>query len=153
MLFRSDDKVGCIEALCDGVETLDELVSNIEKIFSDFTDDGKPKHAVVLGTVHRTKGLEAHNITMLDPEHFPHSMAKKPWERVQEKNLAYVGATRAKFLLSKDGSVVEPGRLTFVGSCPSIYSRPFVTLDGESTGVYSESQAEAEIRDIEGMQQ
>lgn len=115
------DRVGCVEALCDGVETLDELVSNVNKIFGDFDDDGKPKNAIVLGTVHRTKGLEAYNVTMLDPEHFPHSMAKKPWERVQERNLAYVGVTRAKFRLSKDGSVEEPGRLTFVGSCPSIY--------------------------------
>jgi hypothetical protein len=116
-----DDKVGCIEALCDGVETLDELISNIEKIFSDFDDAGKPKHAVVLGTVHRTKGLEAYNVTMLDPEHFPHCMARKSWEVQQERNLAYVGVTRSKFLLSKDGSVIEPGRLTFVGSCPSIF--------------------------------
>lgn len=116
-----EDKVGCIEALCDGVETLDELISNIEKIFSDFDDTGKPKNAVVLGTVHRTKGLEAYNVTMLDPEHFPHCMARKSWEVQQERNLAYVAATRAKFRLSKDGSVEEPGRLTFIGKCPSIY--------------------------------
>lgn len=116
-----EDKVGCIEALCDGVETIDELLSNIDKIFGDFDDNGKPKNAVILGTVHRTKGLEAFNITMLDPENFPHSMARKPWERQQERNLAYVGVTRAKFQLSKDGSVVQPGRLTFVGSVPSIY--------------------------------
>lgn len=116
-----DDKVGCITALCDGVETLDELISNIEKIFSDFDDNGKPKNAVVLGTVHRTKGLEAYNVTMIDPENFPHCMAKKQWERVQERNLAYVGATRAKFRLSKEGSVEEPGRLIFIGGCPSIY--------------------------------
>lgn len=116
-----DDKIGCIEALCDGVETLDELISNIEKIFSDFSDDGKPKNAVVLGTVHRTKGLEAFNVVMIDPENFPHALAKKPHERQQERNLAYVGVTRAKFALTKDGSVQEPGRLIFVGGCPSIF--------------------------------
>ena len=116
-----EDKVGCIEALCDGVDTLDELISTIEKLFSDFDDSGKPKQAIVLGTVHRTKGLEAYNVTMLDPEHFPHPLAKKSWERVQESNLAYVAATRAKFSLSKEGSVIEPGRLIFIGSCPSIY--------------------------------
>lgn len=121
-----EDKVGCIEALCDGVETLDELISNIEKIFSDFDDSGKPKHAVVLGTVHRTKGLEAHNVTMLDPEHFPHCMARKPWEVQQERNLAYVAATRAKFKLTKEGSIEEPGRLTFIGKCPSIYRAPWL---------------------------
>ncbi len=116
-----EDKVECIDALCDGVETLDELISNIEKIFADFAEDGKPKNAIVLGTVHRTKGLEAYNVTILDPENFPHAMAKKSWEREQERNLAYVGATRARFQLSNDGSVLQPGRLTFIGKCPSIY--------------------------------
>lgn len=116
-----EDKVSCIEALCDGIDTLDELISTIEKLFSDFDDSGKPKQAIVLGTVHRTKGLEAHNVTIIDPENFPHSLAKKPWERTQERNLAYVAVTRAKFSLAKDGSVVEPGRLVFIGSCSSIY--------------------------------
>ncbi len=116
-----EDKVCCIDALCEGIDTLDELIVTIEKLFADFDDSGKPKQAIVLGTVHRTKGLEAHNITVLDPENFPHSLAKKSWERVQERNLAYVAATRAKFSLAKDGSVIEPGRLTFVGGCPAIY--------------------------------
>ncbi len=116
-----EDKVGCIEALCDGIDTLDELISTIEKLFSDFDDSGKPKQAVVLGTVHRTKGLEAHNVTVLDPEDFPHPLARKSWERVQERNLAYVASTRAKYSLAKDGSVIEPGRLIFIGVAPSIY--------------------------------
>lgn len=120
--FQSlEDRVGCIEALCDGIETLDELFSTIEKLFGDFDDDGQPKQAIVLGTVHRTKGLEAHNITILDPEHFPHPLGRKSWERVQEKNLAYVAVTRSKFKLNAHGDVVEPGRLTFVGQCPSIF--------------------------------
>lgn len=143
-----EDKVGCIEALCDGVETLDELISNIEKIFSDFDDAGKPKHAVVLGTVHRTKGLEAHNVTVIDPKNFPHCMAKKSWERQQENNLAYVAATRAKFRLSKDGSVEEPGRLTFVGACPSIYRATWLNA-GQHHGF---NAAEAEVMRIEGEQ-
>ena len=116
-----EDKVCCIEALCDGIETLDELIVTIEKLFSDFDDSGKPKQAIVLGTVHRTKGLEAHNVTVLDPENFPHALARKNWERDQERNLSYVCCTRSKFSLTGDGSVIEPGRLIFVGSCPSIY--------------------------------
>jgi len=116
-----EDKVSCIEALCDGIDTLDELIVTIEKLFADFDDSGKPKQAIVLGTVHRTKGLESHNVTVIDPENFPHSLARKSWEKVQERNLAYVAATRAKFSLGKDGSVIEPGRLIFIGACPSIY--------------------------------
>jgi hypothetical protein len=116
-----EDRVQCIEALCDGIDTLDELIVTIEKLFADFDDSGKPKQAIVLGTVHRTKGLEAFNVTILDPENFPHKLAKKSWERTQEMNLAYVASTRAKFSLAKDGSVIEPGRLVFVGACPRIY--------------------------------
>lgn len=116
-----EDKVCCIEALCDGIDTLDELIVTIEKLFADFDDHGKPKQAIVLGTVHRTKGLEAHNVTIIDPENFPHALAKKSWEQAQEKNLCYVAATRAKFALTKDGSIIEPGRLIFIGTCPSVY--------------------------------
>lgn len=172
-----EDKVGCIEALCDGIETLDELISTIEKLFADFSDDGKPRQAIVLGTVHRTKGLEAFNITILDPENFPHYLAKKSWEVQQERNLAYVAATRAKFQLSKDGSVIEPGRLTFIGHCPAIYkatwlggmrvyppqaNAPQAALEAPQTSAegvsrpavpsVEERRAEAEIQAIEGAQ-
>jgi DNA helicase II / ATP-dependent DNA helicase PcrA len=115
------DKTGCITALADGVDNIAVLVKNITEIFADFDDDGKPKDAIVLGTVHRTKGLEAHNVYMIDPENFPHSMATKAWERQQEFNLAYVGVTRAKFVVDKDGTVIEPGRLIFIGACPTIF--------------------------------
>lgn len=120
--FQSlEDRVGCIEALCEGIETLDELISTVKGLFADFDDDGKPKSAIVLGTVHRTKGLEAHNVTILDPSNFPHYLAKKTHEVQQERNLAYVACTRAAFKLDKSGNVIEPGRLTFVGQCPKIF--------------------------------
>lgn len=115
------DKTGCIAALCDGMNNLSEVIANIEEIFSDFDDTGKPKDAIVLGTVHRTKGLEAFNIFMIDPENFPHPMATKEWEVEQERNLAYIGVTRAKFQLDDKGNVVQPGRLIFIGQCPSIF--------------------------------
>lgn len=115
------DKTGCITALCDGVDELPVLIKNINDIFAEFDDEGKPKDAIVLGTVHRTKGLEAYNVYMIDPENFPHPMATKAWEVEQERNLAYVGVTRAKFKLDRDGNVIEPGRLIFIGTCPAIF--------------------------------
>lgn len=115
------DKTGCITTLCDGVDSLPALIKNITDIFADFDDEGKPKDAVVLGTVHRTKGLEAYNVYMIDPENFPHNMATKAWEVQQERNLAYVGVTRSKFKVDKDGNVIEPGRLIFIGNCPAIF--------------------------------
>jgi hypothetical protein len=115
------DKTGCISALCDGVDDLTVLLANINNIFSEFDDNGKPKEAIVLGTVHRTKGLEAHNVFVIDPENFPHCMATRQWEVQQERNLAYILVTRAKFQLSDKGEVIQPGRLIFIGQCPPIF--------------------------------
>jgi DNA helicase II / ATP-dependent DNA helicase PcrA len=115
------DKVGCIEALTDGVDDLPTLRQNIEKIFAEFDDNGRPIDAIVLGTVHRTKGLESHNVFVIDPENFPHKLARRPWEIEQEQNLAYVAATRSKFQLDDKGGVLQPGRLVFMGSCPAVY--------------------------------
>jgi hypothetical protein len=135
------DKTGCIVALCDGVTDIATLIKNVNEIFSDFDDEGKPKDAVVLGTVHRTKGLEAHNVYMIDPENFPHQMASKSWEVQQERNLAYVGVTRAKFQLDSNGNVVQPGRLIFFGSCPAIFKAEW--LMGHA--VYPKPQQPTEV--------
>lgn len=95
------DRHECIVALTDGVGSISELKSKIGVIFADFEADGAPKDAVVLGSVHKTKGLEAGTVWVLAPELLPellpHPMAKRPWEQVQERNLAYVAATRAKY--------------------------------------------------------
>lgn len=108
------DRCECVEALCDGVNSVSALKAKIDRIFADFDDAGKPKDAVILGSVHRTKGLEAHVVYVLAPELIPHPMAKQPWEQEQERNLAYVAVTRAKF----DES--HPGTVRFVLSAKTI---------------------------------
>jgi len=84
------DKVETIWALSEGVETVEELKSKTESIFSDGRSE------VVGSTVHRAKGLEADNVVILHPELMPHPMAKKAWEIQQEMNCIYVAITRAK---------------------------------------------------------
>lgn len=111
------DKCDCLEEMISGAKSIAELKGNIESLFADFEVDGKPKEAVVLGTVHRTKGLEGDRVFVLKPELIPHPMAKQIWERDQELNLAYVAVTRAKF--SKD----KPGTLVFCGSMPIIFKK------------------------------
>jgi DNA helicase-2/ATP-dependent DNA helicase PcrA len=110
-----EDQRGCIIALCAGLTEIVALRRRIEDIFKDYEDDGTPRDFVLLGTIHRTKGLEANNVFLLAPELIPHPRAKLEWEREQERNLAYIAATRAKF--DRD----HPGRLIFVGRIPSIY--------------------------------
>lgn len=117
------DRQECLIALTDGVQSIDGLKAKIGVIFADFEVDGAPKDAVVLGSVHKTKGLEAGTVWVIAPELLPHPMAKRPWEQVQERNLAYVAATRAKYDKSKGWD----GRLVFVqgaksGGIPVCYS-------------------------------
>lgn len=109
------DKCECMVEMIRGAGTIGELKARINSIFADFDEGGEPKNAVVLGTVHRTKGLESHRVFVLAPNLLPHPMALQDWEKVQERNCCYVAATRAKF--DKD----NPGTLIFCGGIPEIY--------------------------------
>jgi len=114
------DKCDCLEELISGVRSVAELRGRIESLFADFEPDGRPREAVILGTVHRTKGLEGERVFVLKPELLPHPMAKREWEQVQEANLAYVAVTRAKFDVQKNA----PGTLFFCGLVPCVYQKP-----------------------------
>lgn len=104
------DRYECLISLTDGAKTLMDVRQTVEKLFADFQDDGKPNTAVVLGTVHRTKGLEADRVWVLRPDILIHPMAKKKWEIEQERNLAYVAVTRNK------------KELNWVGKQPAIFN-------------------------------
>jgi superfamily I DNA/RNA helicase len=109
------DKIECIQVIADDVDTLAELKTFISKVFADFDDDGKPQKAVVLGTVHRTKGLEAERIFILRPDLLPHPMAKRAWMLQEEKHIAYVAVTRSVY------HDENPGELIFVGPQPKLF--------------------------------
>jgi hypothetical protein len=113
-----------LAALRDKCECLGEFIANSKtvtemkaRILSIFNDDVSGANTVVLGTVHRTKGLEAERVFVLAPELLPHPMAKRPWEQLQERNVAWIASTRAKFN-SKTGA---PGTIVFCGVIPAIY--------------------------------
>lgn len=113
---NAQDRYECLVELSQECGTVQELRNVIERLFSDFEADGQPKHAVVLGTVHRTKGLESSRVYILRPDLIPHPMGmKRDEDRQAEMNLAYVAVTRAKF----EG--VEPGELVFVGRECSLF--------------------------------
>lgn len=106
------DRCDCIRAISEGVDILDDLHKRIESLFSDVEPNGEPKHAVLLSSIHRAKGLEAHNVFVLEPRLIPHPMAKQDWDKAQEQNIAYVLVTR---FISK---------LVWVGDAPNIFSLP-----------------------------
>lgn len=104
-----NDRCDCLGQLVSQVTSLDALQ---EFISSKFSDTEKPGAAVVLSSIHRSKGLEADNVWVLDPRSLPLVRRdSKPWELRQERHLAYIAATRAK------------QRLVFQDHVPSIFDR------------------------------
>jgi len=89
-LMAQVDACDTILALSENVETIDELKSSINRIF---TND---RQGIVCSTVHKAKGLEAEIVYIIKFELMPHPMATEPQEIEQEMNIKYVAITRAK---------------------------------------------------------
>jgi superfamily I DNA/RNA helicase len=79
------DKVQCLEGLCENVKTIDDVLENIKRLFNDGDDSTR----VILSTVHRAKGLERNRVWLL-------MNTFRFGDTVEEKNIEYVGITRAK---------------------------------------------------------
>lgn len=75
---------------CSGENTIEGIQNAIERLFSD-----NAKGAVKLSTVHKSKGLEAERVIILDQHLMPSKYAVKPWQLEQENNLMYVAITRS----------------------------------------------------------
>jgi superfamily I DNA/RNA helicase len=89
------DKVDCIDALCQGMETVQQVLDRIQLIFADVDATTDKRKFVLLSSVHRAKGLESHMVHIINPELMPHPMATTDEEIQQEMNLKYVAYTRA----------------------------------------------------------
>ncbi len=87
------DKAACLENLCGGKKTTDQIIDDINELFSD----ADANDIVVLSSIHRAKGLERDNVFLLD------FTLRRGMNR-SEDNIAYVGFTRARkslFLVRK----------------------------------------------------
>lgn len=88
------DKVGSllflIDSLREGKRTITELEAGIDYLFAN--KDG----AVVLATIHKSKGLEAPRVWWLGRAECPAKWARQQWQKEQELNLCYVATTRAQ---------------------------------------------------------
>lgn len=93
---QTQDKMDCLVEIAGQCKTVAELLGGIERLFADFEEDGKPVDKIVLGTVHRTKGLEAGRVWVLRGDVIPHPMAKSQWERKQEEHIFYIAVTRSR---------------------------------------------------------
>lgn len=93
IVANTKDKHEAIRSIQSGFEcrTPSDITVAISSIFSENTETG-----IIFSTIHKSKGLEADNIFLIDRHLMPAKYATKPKERVQEKNLDYVARTRAK---------------------------------------------------------
>jgi DNA helicase II / ATP-dependent DNA helicase PcrA len=93
------DKAACLEALADGARSVEEIQSNISKMYDDADDTNR----VTFSSTHRFKGMERERVFLLwDTYGKPRpsvdrSTGEKTWDVTQEeRNLQYVAITRAK---------------------------------------------------------
>jgi DNA helicase-2/ATP-dependent DNA helicase PcrA len=88
------DKLEAVKCLIEGLpedrRTISELFAVIDNLFGD------KSNAVVLCTIHKSKGLEADRVFWLNSSMCPAPWARQEWQVQQEKNLCYVATTRAK---------------------------------------------------------
>lgn len=93
----SDEKIEAVRdraetlrtvTLDSGASTVDQVIERLDSLFAD------KANAVVLSTVHRAKGLEAHRVFVIDHER--RAFSRTPEQQQQETNIQYIALTRAK---------------------------------------------------------
>jgi DNA helicase-2/ATP-dependent DNA helicase PcrA len=83
---QNDSRNGIVEAVAGSGKS-----ATIKKAFTYVKGD-----AVVLATIHKSKGLEAPRVFWLGRAECPAKWAKQDWQKEQERNLCYVATTRAQ---------------------------------------------------------
>ncbi len=78
----------------------DQVIASLKSIFSDEPRNGYLR----LSSIHRAKGLENQTIVLWERDRCKSKWSTKAWQHLQDKNLEYVGITRAKTkLIQVDG--------------------------------------------------
>jgi superfamily I DNA/RNA helicase len=101
------DKCECLKVLVARCQSVDDVLRRVDTTFADTDEDGQPREGVICSSVHRAKGLESDRVFVVAPWLLPHAKASRPWEIQQERNIAYVAATRAKHALYFAGNIPE----------------------------------------------
>lgn len=90
-----NDQVDSLQAVIGSLEptdTVHSLLTEVDALFTNYSNSAK----LTLCTVHKSKGLEWARVIVIRPDLLPLPWVRKPWQQAQERNLAYVAATRAK---------------------------------------------------------
>ncbi|BCM88765.1 ATP-dependent DNA helicase Rep [Abditibacteriota bacterium] len=106
-----EDKCETLEVLMEGCSARFQIEAKIKRIF----EEKDPAGAVILTSVHSSKGLEADTIWLASPNLMPHPAALKKGRAEdieQEHNLKYVALTRSMrrliFIDETEASKVAP---------------------------------------------
>jgi len=88
------EKISVLETVSEyyNIKTGSGFMEVIEDMFSESKDD----NIVKLMSIHKSKGLEADNVFVIDPQDIPWKFAKTKEDYEQEYNLKFVAYTRAK---------------------------------------------------------
>jgi DNA helicase-2/ATP-dependent DNA helicase PcrA len=103
---KSDTLLVIIGSLEEDRRTIADLRGAIEVLFAD------KANAVLFGTIHKSKGREAHRVFWLNSALCPSKWARQDWQKQQERNLCYVATTRAiesLFLIEEPRDTNEEG--------------------------------------------
>lgn len=87
------DRAECLRVFLEMADTVEVIIDRIDSMFGD---KGEKRGQTMLCTVHKSKGLEADRVFLLDRDSMPSKWATQPWQLEQERNLIYVAVTRAK---------------------------------------------------------
>jgi DNA helicase-2/ATP-dependent DNA helicase PcrA len=96
-LAALEDVIATIQVILDqcrseGKYSISDAVAYVDSLFGD-----KVSGMLVLSSIHKSKGREWKRVFWLDRAGTcPNKWARQEWQQVQEKNLMYVCATRAK---------------------------------------------------------
>ncbi len=77
---------------CKPTDKVEEVLLRLKYMFDTISDD----NAIILCTIHKSKGLESDIVYILNEFLIPSKFAKSVSQLEQEKNLRYVARTRAK---------------------------------------------------------
>jgi superfamily I DNA/RNA helicase len=98
-IIALNDRVDTILVLIERCSRVGEIQVQVDQIFADertLADGTVIKlTGTVFCTVHKSKGLEADVIWILEPKLMPHPAAKTEEQKLQEMNLKYVAITRS----------------------------------------------------------
>lgn len=91
MINKIEDECACIIEIAMGCDSIAEIEARVEMLFDENTK------GITLSSIHRSKGLEADQVTIVDYNRVRISNEKMSVEEhIQEKNLEFVAVTRAK---------------------------------------------------------